>query len=96
MTDDKEIPMPKAEDVKQEETSTEEPVTLNLTDIHYCRKIIEIAVEKGTGVFKPEELEVVGATYNKITKWLIANQPKDDKTESAETSTDTKGEEKND
>ena len=94
MTDDKEIPMPKAEDVN--ETPAEEPVTLTINDIHYCRKIIEIAVEKGTGIFKPDELEVVGATYNKITKWLIENQPKDDKTESAETSTDTKGEEKND
>ena len=77
--DNKEIPMPKAED-----TPAEEPVTLTLTDIHYCRKIIEIAVEKGTGVFKPEELEVVGATYNKITKWLLENQPKDDNNESTD------------
>lgn len=80
MTDDnKEIPMPKAEE------TPEEPVSLNLNDIHYCRKIIEIAVEKGTGIFKPEELEVVGATYNKITKWLMQNQPKaDDNTESTD------------
>ena len=93
MTDDnKEIPIPKPEEPAVEQ----EPVTLSINDIHYCRKIIEIAVEKGTGIFKPEELEVVGSTYNRITRWLMENQPKEDKTESAETSTDQKGEEKND
>jgi hypothetical protein len=91
MTDDnKEIPMP----TKADETT--EPVNLTINDIHYCRKIIEIACERGTGIFKADELAVVGSTYNKITQWLLENQPKEDKTESAETSTDQQGEEKND
>ena len=91
MTDDnKEIPMPTKGDEKAE------PVNLTINDIHYCRKIIEIACERGTGIFKADELAVVGSTYNKITQWLLENQPKEDKTESAETSTDQQGEEKND
>ena len=93
MTDDnKEIPMP----TKAEETPTVEPVNLTISDIHYCKKIIEIAVEKGTGIFKADELAVVGSTYNKISQWLIENQPKEDNTESKETSKDQQGEEKND
>jgi hypothetical protein len=83
MTDDnKEIPMP----------TKVEPVTLTISDIHYCKKIIEIAVEKGTGIFKPDELAVVGSTYNKISQWLIENNPEEKATE--ETSSDNQGEEK--
>ena len=93
MTDDnKEIPMP----TKAEEKPVAELVNLTISDIHYCKKIIEIAVEKGTGIFKADELAVVGSTYNKITQWLIENQPKEDNTESKETSKDQQGEEKND
>ena len=83
MTDDnKEIPMP----------TKVEPVTLTINDIHYCKKIIEIAVEKGTGIFKADELAVVGSTYNKISQWLIENNPEEKATE--ETSSDNQGEEK--
>ena len=83
MTDDnKEIPMP----------TKVEPVTLTISDIHYCKQIIEIAVEKGTGIFKPDELAVVGSTYNKISQWLIENNPEEKATE--ETSSDNQGEEK--
>ena len=83
MTDDnKEIPMP----------TKVEPVTLTISDIHYCKQIIEIAVEKGTGIFKADELAVVGSTYNKISQWLIENNPEEKATE--ETSSDNQGEEK--
>ena len=93
MTDDnKEIPMP----TKAEEKPTVEPITLTIGDIHYCKTIIEIAVEKGTGIFKADELAIVGSTYNKISQWLVENQPKEDNTESKETSKDQQGEEKND
>jgi hypothetical protein len=93
MTDDnKEIPMP----TKAEEKPVAELVNLTINDIHYCKKIIEIAVEKGTGIFKADELAIVGSTYNKISQWLVENQPKEDNTESKETSKDQQGEEKND
>ena len=73
MTEEKEIPMPKQEP---------EEITLTIGDISTCRTIIEIASSKGA--FKAEELQVVGLTYDRITKWLLANQPK--VTEAEETS----------
>ena len=89
MTDDnKEIPMP----TKAEEKTTIEPVVLTISDIHYCKKIIEMTVEKGTGIFKADELAIVGSTYNKISQWLVENQPKEEPPE--ETSSDNQGEEK--
>ena len=80
MTDDKEIPMPKPE---------EEQITLTIGDISTCKTIIEIASAKGA--FKAEELHVVGLTYDRITKWLIANQPA-----KAEETSEAEGETKDD
>jgi len=82
METDKEIPMPKPE---------EEPINLTIGDINTCKTIIEIASAKGA--FKAEELAVVGITYDRITKWLVANQPK--VTEAEETS-EAEGETKDD
>ena len=89
MTDDnKEIPMP----TKAEEKPTVEPVNLTIADINICKTIIETASERGA--FKADELQMVGLTYNKISQWLVENQPKEDNTESKETSKDQQGEEK--
>lgn len=74
MSDKKEIPMPKAE--------TEEVVNLTVTDIAYCKQIIEIASKNGA--FEAKELAIVGVTYNRISKWLEDNKP----TDAVETSTD--------
>jgi len=78
----KEIPMPKAE-------AEQEPVSLTITDIAYCKQIIEIASKKGA--FEAKELAIVGVTYNRISKWLEENQP----TDAGETST-AQGETKDD
>ena len=78
--ENKEIPMPKAE----------EEVVLSIGDIATCKTIIEIASSKGA--FKAEELHVVGLTYDRITKWLLANQPPKD----AEETSTAEGEIKND
>ena len=64
MSDNKEIPMPKAE-------TEEEAVNLTVTDIAYCKQIIEIASNKGA--FEAKELAIVGVTYNRISKWLEDN-----------------------
>ena len=76
--ENKEIPMPKAE---------EEAVTLSIQDIVNCKTIIEIGSAKGA--FEAKELEIVGSTYNRITKWLVANQPPKD----AEETSTAKGDE---
>ena len=84
--EDKEIQMP-----KPEEPAVEQEVQLTITDIAYCKQIIEIASSKGA--FEAKELAIVGVTYNRIVKWLLENQPK--VTEAEETS-EAEGETKND
>ena len=75
MSDNKEIPMPKA-------GTEEEAINLTVTDIAYCKQIIEIASKNGA--FEAKELAIVGVTYNRISKWLDENKP----TDAVETSTD--------
>lgn len=86
MTDkkeNKEIPMPKPEVPAEEET-----VTLSIQDIVNCKTIIEIASSKGA--FEAKELTVVGVTYDRITKWLLANQPQKDAEETSTAEGETK------
>ena len=87
MKDEKEIPMPKAEEPIAEQPKQEE-VQLTLGDISTCKTIIEIASAKGA--FEAKELHVVGLTYDRIVKWLLANQPKTE----AEGTSESEGEKK--
>jgi hypothetical protein len=76
MTDtkeNKEIPLPK--------TEAAEEVQLTIGDISTVKTIIEIASSKGA--FEAKELHVVGLTYDRITKWLLANQPPKDAEETS-------------
>ena len=84
MTEEKEIPMPKKEESAE---APAEEIQLSIGDINICKTIIEIASSKGA--FKAEELHVVGLTYDRITKWLLANQPPKD----AEETSTAKGDE---
>ena len=77
--ENKEIPMP----------TKEEEIVLSIGDIATCKTIIEIASSKGA--FKADELHVVGLTYDRITKWLLANQPAQ-----AEETSEAEGETKDD
>ena len=82
MTDtkeNKEIPLPK--------TEAPEEVQLTIGDISTVKTIIEIASSKGA--FKAEELQLVGYTYDRITRWLLAHQPPKD----AEETSTAKGDE---
>ncbi len=74
----KEIPMP----------TKEVEIVLSIGDIATCKTIIEIASSKGA--FKAEELHVVGLTYDRITKWLLANQPAKDAEETSTAEGETK------
>ena len=91
MTDEKEIPMPKPEESKEPavEETKEEPVQLTLGDISTVKTIIEVASAKGA--FEAKELHVVGLTYDRIVKWLLANQPA-----KAEETSEAEGETKDD
>ena len=86
--ENKEIPMPKAKEPVAEEPK-EEAVQLTIGDITTCKTIIEIASSKGA--FEAEQLHVVGLTYDRIVKWLLANQPA-----KAEETSEAEGETKDD
>jgi len=46
----------------------EQAADLNISDLNAIRSIIDIATQRGA--FKANELEAVGKTYNKLTKFL--------------------------
>lgn len=52
--------------VKQPETADESQLTIN--DLAAMKSIIDIASARGT--FKPNEMIIVGQTYNKLTLFL--------------------------
>ena len=82
------------------ENATEEIKNIEITiqDVGILRQAIEVAATRGA--FKADEMEVVGATYNKVSAWLSQMQDaigdgQDEATESSETS-EEQGETKND
>jgi hypothetical protein len=67
------IAAPAAEPVQpgQPEAGTQEVPTapeLNISDLNTVKSIIDIATSRGA--FKPNELEAVGKTYNKLSTFL--------------------------
>ncbi len=64
-------------------TTPTDEITLEIRDIAVCKHIIETASERGA--FRANELHVVGLTYDRISRWLELNGPKET-TESAEMS----------
>lgn len=57
------------EEVKQEQTSADS-AQLTINDLVAMKSIIDIASQRGT--FKPNEMVVVGQTYNKLMTFLEA------------------------
>lgn len=59
------------EEVKQEQQQPSGDATqLTINDLVAMKSIIDIASQRGT--FKPNEMIVVGQTYNKLTTFLEA------------------------
>lgn len=52
----------------EESISTDENIQLTLNDLSAMKSIIDIASQRGT--FKPNEMMIVGQTYNKLTAFL--------------------------
>lgn len=68
------------EKVETTETAQEASITeLNLNDLNAMKVIIDIASSRGA--FKPNEMAVVGQTYNKLTTFLdqVAKQAEEAK-----------------
>jgi hypothetical protein len=56
------------EETKNQEVPQQDPAQLTLTDLAAMKSIIDIASARGT--FKPNEMMIVGQTYNKLTTFL--------------------------
>ena len=56
---------------------------LTITDLQNLRAVIDVSAKRGT--FSANEMEAVGATYNKLAKFLEAVAPKQDQTPADET-----------
>ena len=56
------------EETNNQEVPQQDPAQLTLTDLAAMKSIIDIASARGT--FKPNEMMIVGQTYNKLTTFL--------------------------
>jgi hypothetical protein len=56
------------EETNNQEVPQQDPTQLTLTDLAAMKSIIDIASARGT--FKPNEMMIVGQTYNKLTTFL--------------------------
>ena len=72
------------EAVNQTSESKEENMDLSINDLNAMKVIIDIASSRGA--FKPNEMAVVGQTYNKLTGFLdsVAKQAEAQKLAKAE------------
>jgi len=57
-----------AEATQSAENPSEEGMDLSINDLNAMKVIIDIASSRGA--FKPNEMAVVGTTYNKLTAFL--------------------------
>lgn len=55
-----------------------ENIQLTLNDLSAMKSIIDIASQRGT--FKPNEMMIVGQTYNKLTAFLESAKQQGEKT----------------
>jgi hypothetical protein len=56
------------EETNNQEVPQQDPTQLTLSDLAAMKSIIDIASARGT--FKPNEMIIVGQTYNKLTTFL--------------------------
>jgi hypothetical protein len=77
------------DDAPQTEAGTEEAQveSISLVDLNSLAQIIDLASSRGA--FRGQELEPVGALYNKLTKFLASVQAAQDASGSAEGSEET-------
>lgn len=70
-------------EVKQETEQSTDAAQLTINDLVAMKSIIDIASQRGT--FKPNEMVVVGQTYNKLMTFLDAvkqqQEPKEGKSQ---------------
>ncbi len=73
------------------ETTDAHAPGLSIQDVLVLRQCVEVAAQRGA--YKAEEMTTIGATYDRLTKWLETHMPADensdaDQSDSEETQED--------
>jgi hypothetical protein len=58
---------------QQAEQQAQQPIGLTLQDLRVLAGAIELGVQRGG--YRAPEMEIIGATYNKLAAFLKANEP---------------------
>lgn len=59
--------------MEQQEQQAQQPIGLTLQDLRVLAGAIELGVQRGG--YRAPEMEIIGATYNKLAAFLKANEP---------------------
>jgi len=73
------------------ETTEAQATGLSIQDVLVLRQCVEVAAQRGA--YKAEEMTTIGATYDRLTKWLEAHMPAPDNESESEERTEADSEE---
>ena len=62
------------------ETTEAQAPGLSIQDVLVLRQCVEVAAQRGA--YKAEEMTTIGATYDRLTKWLETHMPAPEDTDS--------------
>jgi len=69
----------------ENQEQAQQPISLNLQDLRVLAGAVEIGASRGA--YRANEMEIVGAMYNKIALFLKANTPAEEAQKPNETGT---------
>ena len=74
----------------EQQEQAQQPIGLTLQDMKILAGAIELASQRGG--YRAGEMEIIGATYNKLAQFLKANEPAPTEGEGAEVTADAAAE----
>lgn len=74
----------------EQQEQAQQPIGLTLQDMKILAGAIELASQRGG--YRAGEMEIIGATYNKLAMFLKANEPAPAEGEGAEVTADAAAE----
>jgi hypothetical protein len=83
--------MEQQEQQEQQAQQAQQPIGLTLQDLKVLAGAIELGAQRGG--YRAPEMEIIGATYNKLAAFLKANEPAQPAEETAEAPAEAPAEE---
>ena len=75
--------------MEQQEQQAQQPIGLTLQDLKVLAGAVELGAQRGG--YRAPEMEIIGATYNKLAAFLKANEPQQPAEGTAEGATEAPG-----